>query len=101
MLKHAVYAVTNVSGVNKPSVTSHYRWGEKDTDGFRLLGDFDQVYAWRRRQEGCVLCSVTVRSSFPGIDRPGCGDDHPPPSSSEFANGTVLSPTLSACTGMS
>ena len=59
---------------------------EKDTDGFSLLGRFDQVFAWRRSQEGCGLCSVTVRSSFPGVDRPGCGDDHPPPSSCEVAN---------------
>jgi hypothetical protein len=83
MLEHAVHAVTTVSGVSRPC---HDRLKE-DTDGFSLLGGFDEVLVWGRSQEGCVLCSVTVRSSFPGVDRPGCGDDHPPPSSYEVANG--------------
>lgn len=33
---------------------------------------------------------MTVRSSFTGVDRPGCGDNHPPPSSTEVANGLEL-----------
>jgi hypothetical protein len=33
---------------------------------------------------------MTVRWSFPGIDQPGCGADHPLPSSSEVENGFEL-----------